>query len=289
MNEIIIDEKPYKTHQFNDIDRSIYYGYVYITINLINNKKYVGSHSTWNRNYIGSGRLLIKAIKKYGRNNFANYIIDLSVSKEDLKIKEEFYINKFNACKRDEWYNISCTAHGGNTISEFTEEELEEFKKNISNGFKNMPKERRESWLKNLKENHRPLFGKENGMYGSARFGDKNPMFGKKHSAESILKNSESNKGKQAGENNPMYGKTTESIRRAHSKPILVFKDDCFFGEFESILEFSKLMGSKSKNDSIDQQVRKLVRGYAFKQKHAMFYGWRIVEKEIDGKKANRY
>lgn len=43
-----------------------YYGYVYVTINLINFKTYVGQHkaSTFDKAYHGSGIIYKKAVKK---------------------------------------------------------------------------------------------------------------------------------------------------------------------------------------------------------------------------------
>ena len=48
------------------------YNYVYITTNLINKNFYIGKHSTDNLNdgYLGSGKCLLAAIKKYGKENF---------------------------------------------------------------------------------------------------------------------------------------------------------------------------------------------------------------------------
>lgn len=44
------------------------YGYIYITTNLTNNKKYIGKHasSKFDENYKGSGKRLWNAINKYG-------------------------------------------------------------------------------------------------------------------------------------------------------------------------------------------------------------------------------
>jgi hypothetical protein len=47
--------------------------YIYKTTNLINGKIYIGKRSHENPEkdrYLGSGRVLIQAIKKYGRENF---------------------------------------------------------------------------------------------------------------------------------------------------------------------------------------------------------------------------
>jgi len=51
--------------------------YLYKTINLINSKYYIGVHSTndLSDGYIGTGKLLRWAIKKYGKENFKNEVI----------------------------------------------------------------------------------------------------------------------------------------------------------------------------------------------------------------------
>lgn len=50
------------------------YGYIYKTTNLINNKIYIGQHKVKeekiDNSYYGSGKLIIQAIKKYGKENF---------------------------------------------------------------------------------------------------------------------------------------------------------------------------------------------------------------------------
>lgn len=44
------------------------YGYIYLTTNLINNKKYIGQHKAtkFSESYKGSGSFITKAFKKYG-------------------------------------------------------------------------------------------------------------------------------------------------------------------------------------------------------------------------------
>lgn len=55
--------------------------YVYIITNLINGKQYVGDHlsyctdETHNDTYFGSGKIIMRAIKKYGKENFKKEIL----------------------------------------------------------------------------------------------------------------------------------------------------------------------------------------------------------------------
>jgi hypothetical protein len=49
-------------------------GIIYLTTNQINGKIYIGQTSINKHGYIGSGKLLKKAIKKYGKNNFIRTI-----------------------------------------------------------------------------------------------------------------------------------------------------------------------------------------------------------------------
>lgn len=80
-----------------------FYGFIYITTNLINGKKYIGQKKGYNDTYLGSGKILKLAIKKYGRENFKREILDYANSKEELNIKEDYYIHKYNAHHSDEF------------------------------------------------------------------------------------------------------------------------------------------------------------------------------------------
>jgi len=53
--------------------------YIYLTTNLINNKKYIGKHfGELEDGYLGSGLLLQRAIEKYGKENFSKQILYIS-------------------------------------------------------------------------------------------------------------------------------------------------------------------------------------------------------------------
>ena len=116
------------------------YGFVYITTNHINGKKYIGQkkydkQGKW-KEYLGSGIILSRAIKKYGKENFSKQIIDECKTKEELNLKEKYWINYFDAVNSDNFYNIAEGGDGGNTLSGYTEKQLEEHSKILSNALK---------------------------------------------------------------------------------------------------------------------------------------------------------
>ena len=75
--------------------RAYTYHYLYKTTNLINEKFYVGMHSTDNLEdgYLGSGKYLRNSINKYGRDNFKHEILEFFKNRKDLVFKEENYVN----------------------------------------------------------------------------------------------------------------------------------------------------------------------------------------------------
>ena len=68
---------------------------LYETTNLINGKKYIGIHKTSNIDdgYLGSGKVFLNAVLKYGKHNFTRKILELCNSFEELLEKEKFYVN----------------------------------------------------------------------------------------------------------------------------------------------------------------------------------------------------
>lgn len=87
---------------------------VYKITNTINNKIYIGVHSTSNPqdDYFGSGISIKRAIKKYGNQNFTKEILfDYDNSKEAYLI--EFLIVDEKFIKRKDTYNIAPGGRGG--------------------------------------------------------------------------------------------------------------------------------------------------------------------------------
>lgn len=101
------------------------YYIVYRTTNLVNNKFYVGIHKQKNiefDGYYGSGLLLIRAIKKYGIENFKRETLYECKSWQECRMLEKEIVNK-DLCNDVMCYNISIGGTGGNTTCGYTPEQ----------------------------------------------------------------------------------------------------------------------------------------------------------------------
>lgn len=109
------------------------YNIVYQITNLINGKIYIGIHKTNNKDdgYMGSGKLIKRAIEKYGIENFSKTILFESSNYEECRIVERNLVdNEF--CKRENTYNISIGGGGGNTWAGMSDIEISNYKKKLS-------------------------------------------------------------------------------------------------------------------------------------------------------------
>ena len=152
-------------------------GFIYLWKNKINGKKYIGRHTgSEDDNYKGSGKHFQRALKKYGVDSFERFILE-TVEDDDIKEREKYFLDLFDAAKSKEFYNISPNSHGGHH--------------GRNHSGKNNPMYGKKH------PNHKPHLGKENGMFGVHRFGNLNPMYGKTHNNNSRRKISEGVKNQQ--------------------------------------------------------------------------------------------
>jgi hypothetical protein len=86
---------------------------IYKTTNLINDKFYIGKDTKNNPNYLGSGKYLHRAIKKYGIENFKKEILEACIDIKTLNEREKYWIKETNAQKIG--YNIADGGTGGKT------------------------------------------------------------------------------------------------------------------------------------------------------------------------------
>lgn len=82
-------------------------GFVYMWINKINGRKYIGKHcGSKDDGYIGSGGYFRRAVQKYGLENFERKILwECYTTEEDLYHREYEIINELNAVFSSDYYN----------------------------------------------------------------------------------------------------------------------------------------------------------------------------------------
>lgn len=154
-----------------------HYNCIYMYVNMINNKIYIGQTKDFNKRHIHhistsynekSSQYNLPfhcSIRKYGEENF-----NIKILKENLETQyllnywEMFYIEKYDTLvKNGKGYNVASGGHNGNAYAGKTEEEMLVVRKRLSDSHKG--------------ENHW--------------------NYGKKHSNETKKKISESHKGKK--------------------------------------------------------------------------------------------
>jgi hypothetical protein len=157
---------------------------VYKITNNINQKEYVGVHSTYNPNdnYMGSGERIKKAIKKYGKENFSKDIIFYAVSKDimywiERMIVDVDYVNDENTYNMtigglgrtiDYTYKDSSKTKISNTLKQgYATGRIVPTKPNKGKKMTQMQKEKISTTLKErYKFQEHPTKGEKNGMFG---------------------------------------------------------------------------------------------------------------------------
>jgi hypothetical protein len=119
---------------------------VYKTTNTINNKVYIGVHGdyTGKYDYLGSGRALKSAIKKYGRENFSHSIIKLFSTANEAFDYEKIIVDA-EFVRDPTTYNLTCGGTGNSILSDETKEKISIANKGrstdcnwITNGLENL-------------------------------------------------------------------------------------------------------------------------------------------------------
>ena len=80
---------------------------VYEIRHIKSNKVYIGKHQTIDPNdaYFGSGKLLKRAIKKYGRDAFTKTVLFVFHTEAEMNAKEKELVTE-EFCQRKDTYNI---------------------------------------------------------------------------------------------------------------------------------------------------------------------------------------
>lgn len=194
------------------------YHYCYVTTNIVNNKKYVGDHSTNNLDdgYLGSGNIFTHSVIKYGKENFKKEILEFFDTKQEAFDAQVNYINEYNSLIPS-GYNISPTG-GHNVGGCFSEETIEklrigskykkskEQREKIRNGVKLAIKEKRltvPSWegRTHSNESKEKMSNSQKGKIMSKESKEKNRMSHKKENLAISTRSKMSESAKKRWEN----------------------------------------------------------------------------------------
>jgi hypothetical protein len=101
--------------------------FIYKTTNLVNNKTYIGIHQTENIDdgYIGSGLHFLRAVKKYGKDNFKREIIEFCSSYDELLEKEKLLVNE-EWVKNKTNYNLKTGGQSTGILSDLSKKKISE-------------------------------------------------------------------------------------------------------------------------------------------------------------------
>ena len=234
---------------------------VYIHINKINGKMYVGQtcvkpEKRWNN---GNGykqcSYFYRAIQKYGWDNFEHEIIASNLTKDEADNFERLLINKLDLLNINKGYNLQDGGSHGrpSKIS----------KVNIKNAAQK--RNQNEEWHRKQSESHIGLqVGEKNGMYGKkhseeSKQKQREASLGKHHSEETRLKMSESH----TGERNSMYGKShsdktkqkisdsNKGVNNAKAKKVNQYSlDGVLIKTWDYIKQATKILGIPYQNIS---------------------------------------
>jgi group I intron endonuclease len=166
------------------------YHFIYKTTSLIDGRYYIGMHSTNNLTdgYLGSGTQLMRAVRKYGKENFVMEILEYLPTKELLSQREKEIV----------------------TMQEVTDRKCMNLKIGGIGGFPPTAKQR---FLERMKEvDFKKMFGQKASERNKEQYKNgkrvPNPpnWTGRKHKPETLEKMKDVKKGWGKGETNSQFG-----------------------------------------------------------------------------------
>lgn len=179
---------------------------VYKITNTINGKHYIGKHQTKDLNdgYMGSGKLIKLAIKKYGVDNFHKEILHVCSTEKEMELIEKILVVPDSEIS----YNLAKGGHGSWSY----------FRNTYPNGMsgkKQTDKQRKIAREYMVKLRNKPEYSQMLSDGQKRRYLTKpNPFKGKKHTQETLDKISNSNKGKSPWNKGiPRSEETKQKIR----------------------------------------------------------------------------
>ena len=202
--------------------------YVYRITNLINNKFYIGKHSHNLSNkkyddYMGGGNLIVKAIKKYGKEHFKKEILSYYKSSSCALIGEGLILTK-DVAKLSDCYNLKAGGEGGSVAGRKLKEETiikrtksQKGLKRTEETSKRLSLAKKGKKINHIKKRANYITGKDNPLYGIPRSEETKQKIsisnsGKTHTEEMKRKISEGVNAYWKNHNSPIKGKPRDPV-----------------------------------------------------------------------------
>ena len=133
------------------------FGYIYITYNKLDGRIYIGQkQGEYCKSYYGGNENLKKDIKKFGKENFENHLIEYTFSKEGANKKEKDQIAKYNCTEANGYgYNIAAGGVGKGIYEHMSDERREKMKQNKIKGYRNMSEKAKKERAEKIGKAHK--------------------------------------------------------------------------------------------------------------------------------------
>lgn len=182
--------------------------YLYKITNLVNGKIYVGVHKTSDLNdgYMGSGKVILRALKRYGTNNFKKEILEQFDCAEAMFAREKEIVTEEFLARKDT-YNLRRGGFGGFDHINKTNKNL--YGKNGQPGFGAENLSSGKEMIIRLKAAGRyEKYAKDmaHTIKETYRNGRINAFKGMKHTPDTKRKIGEKNSKTQSGDRNSQFG-----------------------------------------------------------------------------------
>lgn len=228
------------------------YGFIYITTNMINGKKYLGQrkfYRNW-QEYLGSGKSLVYAIQKYGKENFVRNIVCICNSLEELNQAEHDISVFLNVVKSEDWYNLK---YGGDSMEGYSPPQ--EVREKISKANKGKPAPNKGI----------PMSEEAKRKQREAQSGEKSSWYGRKHTEEAKQKIRNKKIGMQASqETKNKMSQQRQGKNNYDAKPIVqLTMDGEFIRDWEYLRQAAKELNiSESGICQCCRKQRRFANGY---------------------------
>ena len=217
---------------------------VYIIINLINGKKYIGSTNNFSRrkgehlwmltNNKHKNPHLQAAINKYNIENFVFNILEKVENTSELYIREQFYLDKYKTYDKSIGYNICKNAATPNTEKNKKQVTQYDFEGNKIKTFNSLAEVAR-----NLNCNYSAISNAAKGKSKSSQ--NYIWIFDFEYSIELLNNKLETIKYKDSLEKKLELAKNPKKINKSKFKPVLLYDiNNNLIAEYESVLEASR-------------------------------------------------